>query len=210
MATSELRNKRSSVGWLSPIVLTSWCRLRRGTRNVSSAFRSRRSGFAWSTARATTGGRYWRWLFVALVATAMNAWFVVPWLLGSPPKPPGDDGRHMRLMVLDVRESNEQFEPILELLCGDQPTRHLRRQDGALTFHGHYGCRWTMCSQTRLANEEWAVLGCRTGPNVGSDHLPLIVDVELRTLTPTVHATGRAENEQGGIVRFAVLSTTKH
>ncbi len=33
-----------------------------------------------------------------------------------------------------------------------------------------------------LASEEWAVLGCKTGPNVGSDHLPLIVDVELRTL----------------------------
>ncbi|WP_164103423.1 endonuclease/exonuclease/phosphatase family protein [Candidatus Laterigemmans baculatus] len=31
-----------------------------------------------------------------------------------------------------------------------------------------------------LATEEWTTLSCRAGPNVGSDHLPLIVDVALR------------------------------
>ena len=46
-----------------------------------------------------------------------------------------------------------------------------------------------------LASEEWAVLGCKNGPNVGSDHLPLIVDVELRTPSQPVDAAGRADQQ---------------
>lgn len=41
-----------------------------------------------------------------------------------------------------------------------------------------------------LASDEWTVLGCKTGPNVGSDHLPLIVDVELRGPAQPVDALG--------------------
>lgn len=270
--------------------------------------------------------RAWPWLPVALVAVAINAWFVAPWFLGSPARTPGDAGRDLRLMVLNVRESNEQFEPILELLRRDRPDlvvlnevdpewlgriRNLNTgyeiydtptqgKFGVLllsrrpiesveveTFTGRWSptivarldvdgrpavliathppapmdsktwenrnehlqalawyvggltdpvlvagdlniTMWsphfddlleqTGLSETRdgygvqptfpasrwgldlpwplrvpldhvLASEEWTVLGCKTGPNVGSDHLPLIVDVALRTLGQPVVAT---------------------
>src|SRR6056297_223790 len=276
--------------------------------------------------------RAWGWLSVALVAAAINAWFVVPWLLESPATPPGNDGRHLRLMVLNVRESNEQFEPILELLRRVRPdlvvlnevdpewlaqirnlntgyeifdtpaqgkfgtllmSRHPIKSVEIETFTGRWSpsivarfdvdgqpavliathppapvdsktwenrnehlqelaryvdeltdpvlvagdlntTMWspyfddlleqTTLYETRrsygihptfpasrwgldlpwplqvpldhvLASEEWAVLGCKNGPNVGPDHLPLIVDVELRTPSQPVDAAGRADQQ---------------
>ncbi len=270
--------------------------------------------------------RAWRWLFVAIAATAINVWFVAPWLLGAPATPLGDDARHLRLIVLNVRESNEQFEPVLELLRRDRPDlvvlnevdsawlKQIRKlktsfeifdtpaqeKFGTLLMSRHpiasvliktFTDRWSpsivarldvdgqtivliathppapmdsttwenrnehlqelagyvaelnepvlvagdlnvtmwsphfndLLEQTTLneardsyginptfpasrwgldlpwplrvpldhvlASEEWAVLGCKTGPNVGSDHLPLIVDLELRTPTQTADAT---------------------
>ena len=65
--------------------------------------------------------RAWRWLPVALAAAAINAWLVAPWFLGAPAPTPGDTGRDLRLVVLNDRESNEQFEPILELFRRDRP-----------------------------------------------------------------------------------------
>lgn len=65
--------------------------------------------------------RAWPWLTVALVAAAINAWFVAPWFLGTPQGTPVTADRDLRLMVLNVRGSSEQFEPILELLRRDRP-----------------------------------------------------------------------------------------
>lgn len=65
--------------------------------------------------------RAWPWLSVALAAAAINAWSIAPWFLGSPAGTPGEAGTDLRVMVLNVRGSNEQFEPILELLRRDRP-----------------------------------------------------------------------------------------
>lgn len=65
--------------------------------------------------------RAWPWLAVAVVAVAINAWFVAPWFLGDPQGTPAGADRDLRLMVLNVRGSNEQFKPVLELLRRDRP-----------------------------------------------------------------------------------------
>lgn len=261
--------------------------------------------------------RAWGWLAVAAAAAVINGWLVVPWFVGSRPESPEDAGRDLRLMVLNVRESNEGFEPVLDLLRRDEPdvvalnevdpewlseirgldagyeiydtptqgkfgvlllsrlpvesteietftgrwspsivarlevdgrpvtlivthppaplgpktwenrNEHLRdldqyvsELDGPVLVAGDlnttmwpphmhnlldgirlnntrdgYGVlptypasRWGLDFPWALrvpldhvlATEEWAVLGCKTGPNVGSDHLPLIVDLSLR------------------------------
>ena len=275
-------------------------------------------------AMAILAARAWRWLLVALVAAAVNAGLVAPWFFGSPAGTLGDADRDLRLMVLNVRGSNEKFDPILELLRRDRPDLvvlnevdptwldRIRSLNTGYELYdatqGKFGIlllssgqiesvevetfteRWspslvarldvdgrpavliathppapldsktwesrnehlediasyvggltdpvlvagdlniTMWSphfdelleksdlfETRdgygvqptfpasrwgldlpwplrvpldhvLASEEWTVLGCKTGPNVGSDHLPLIVDVALRALDQPVVA----------------------
>lgn len=274
-------------------------------------------GLALICAAALLVARAWGWFAVATSAVIVNGWLVVPWFLGSPPEVAEDAGRDLRLMVLNVRESNEGFEPVLVLLRRDKPDvvvlnevdpawlREIRGLEAGYEIYdtpaqGKFGVlllsripiesteverftgRWspsivarlevdgrlatliathppapmdsktwenrnehlkdleryvgevdgpvlvagdlntTMWSphldnvfdNTRLvdtregygvlptypasrwgldfpwvlqvpldhvlASEEWSVLGCKTGPNVGSDHLPLIVDLTLR------------------------------
>ena len=261
--------------------------------------------------------RAWRWLALAVIAAAINAWLVVPWFIGARPELTGNAGRGLRLIVLNVRESNEGFAPVLELLRRDRPdivvlnevdpawleqvqelgagyeiwdtpaqgkfgvlllSRHPLDKVETEKFTGRWSpslvaqfdvegrramlvathppaplsaqtwenrnehfrelqryledvtdpvlvagdlnmTMWTpqfnqLIERTRLsstrdgygveptfpasrwgldipwplrvpldhvlASSEWTVLGCRTGPNVGSDHLPLIVDLKLR------------------------------
>ena len=65
--------------------------------------------------------RAWGWAVVALLAVAVNAWLVLPWVLGDRPTAPAAADHDLRLMVLNVHVINQDFGPVTRLLEAQRP-----------------------------------------------------------------------------------------
>lgn len=126
---------------------------------------------------------------VATVALAARPFAVVITHLHTP-FAGGSRSRQLRALADELRTLEHR-----SVLCGDfntvpwsQPISELAGEAGLRSIHGRFGLAGTWPANARLlripidncfVSEGIAVTDHRTGPDIGSDHLPLIVDFAL-------------------------------
>jgi len=102
-----------------------------------------------------------------------------------------DVGRRMQKMMkrspaILIGDLNvTPWSPNWDRLFGDQPFHNARRGFGVLpTWSMHHPFVLRIAIDHCLVSEQWRVVHCATGPDIGSDHLPLIVDLALSDEEP--------------------------